>query len=193
MFYIQFLREINWEWLSSDKPDAIYSHAHRRRQHQPARVPKVGTSYFQKHTWHMFYIQYFKRIRLGMFSDMSEASKSTRPSPTRGYVIFLKTHILMFYIQFFKIYRLGMVSDMSENSKSCSSTTSTSLSPTSGYVIFSKTHMAHVLYPIFQENSIGNGLIYVRDLQVMLIDVDNVNLAKFIKWEQCHWVFDPDP
>ena len=76
MFYIQFLREINWEWLSSDKPDAIYSHAHRRRQHQPARVPKVGTSYFQKHTWHMFYIQYFKRIRLEMVSYMSETSKS---------------------------------------------------------------------------------------------------------------------
>ena len=77
-----------------------------------------------------------------------------------------------------------MVSGMSETSKSCSSTSTTSTrpSPTSGYVIFSKTHMTHVLYPIFREKSIGNGLRYVRGLQVMLIDVDNVNQAESHKW-----------
>ena len=32
----------------------------------------------------------------------------------------------------------------------------------------------HTWY-IFQEDSIGNGLGYVRGLQVMLIEVDNVN------------------
>ena len=37
--------------------------------------------------------------------------------------------------------------------------------------------MTHVLYPIFQEKSIGNGLRYARGLQVLLIDVDNVNQA----------------
>ena len=90
----------------------------------------------------------------------------------------------MFYIQFFERNRLGMVSGMSETSKSCSSTSTTSTrpSPTSGYVIFSKTHMTHVLYPIFREKSIGNGLRYVRGLQVMLIDVDNVNQAESHKW-----------
>ena len=60
-----------------------------------------------------------------------------------------------------------MVSDISCSS---TSTTSTRLSPTSRYVIF----MTCVLYPIFQEKSIGNGLRYVRGLKVMLIDVDNV-------------------
>ena len=73
---------------------------------------------------------------------------------------------------------MGMVSDMSEASKSCSSkSTSTRPTPKIGYFIFSKTHMTHVLYSIFQEKSIGNGLRYVRGLQVMLIDVDNVNQA----------------
>ena len=42
--------------------------------------------------------------------------------------------------------------------------------------------MTHVLYPIFREKSIGNGLRYVRGLQVMLIDVDNVNQAESHKW-----------
>ena len=42
--------------------------------------------------------------------------------------------------------------------------------------------MAHVLYPIFQEKSIGNALKYVRGLLVMLIDVDNVNQAESHKW-----------
>ena len=132
--------------------------------------------------------QCFKRNRLRMVSGMSEAFKScsststtsTRPSPTSGYIIFQKHTWHMFYIQFFERNRLGMVSGMSETSKSCSSTSTTSTrpSPTSGYVIFSKTHMTHVLYPIFQEKSIGNGLRYVRGLQVMLIDVDNVNQAE---------------
>ena len=39
-----------------------------------------------------------------------------------------------------------------------------------------------MLYPIFYEKSIGNGLRYVRGLQVMLIDVDNVNQAESHKW-----------
>ena len=43
-----------------------------------------------------------------------------------------------------------------------------------------KTHMTHVLYPIFQEKSIGDGLRYVRGLQVMLIDVNNVNQATHV-------------
>ena len=34
----------------------------------------------------------------------------------------------------------------------------------------------------FLEKSIGNGLRYVRGLQVMLIDVDNVNQAESHKW-----------
>ena len=42
--------------------------------------------------------------------------------------------------------------------------------------------MEHVLYPIFQEKSIGNALKYVRGLLVMLIDVDNVNQAESHKW-----------
>ena len=42
--------------------------------------------------------------------------------------------------------------------------------------------MKHVLYPIFQEKSIENGLRYVRGLQVKLIDGDNVNQAKYHKW-----------
>ena len=42
--------------------------------------------------------------------------------------------------------------------------TSTRPSSTSGYVIFSKTHVAHVLYSIFQEKLIGNGLRYARGL-----------------------------
>ena len=45
-----------------------------------------------------------------------------------------------------------------------------------------KTHITHVLNPIFQEKSIGNGLRYIRGLQVMLIDVDNVNQADSHKW-----------
>ena len=45
-------------------------------------------------------------------------------------------------------------------------------SPTSGYVIFSKTYMTHVLHPIFQEKSTGNGLRYVRGPQVGLVDID---------------------
>ena len=62
------------------------------------RVPQVGMSYSQKHTCHMFYTQFFNRNRLGMVSDMSEASKScpststtsTRPSTISGYYIFSK-------------------------------------------------------------------------------------------------------
>ena len=42
--------------------------------------------------------------------------------------------------------------------------------------------MTHVLYPIFQEKLIGNVLRYVRGLQVLLIDVDNVDLAESHKW-----------
>ena len=42
----------------------------------------------------------------------------------------------------------------------------------------SQKHMVHVLYPIFQEKSIWNGLRYVRGLQSMLIDADNVNQAE---------------
>ena len=100
------------------------SHAHRRRQQQPGRVRQVGTSYFQKHTWHMFYTEYFKRNRLEMVSDMSDASKlclsmSTRPSPTNVYEFQKLTYTChMFYIgiQFFKRNRLRMIPDMSEAS-----------------------------------------------------------------------------
>ena len=45
--------------------------------------------------------------------------------------------------------------------------------------------MTHVFNPIFQEKSIGNGLRYVRGLQVLLIDVDNVNEAEYHK-KVCH-------
>ena len=45
--------------------------------------------------------------------------------------------------------------------------------------------MEHVLYQFFQEKSIGNCLRYVRGLQVMIIDVDNVNQAKSHEWV-CH-------
>ena len=88
-------------------------------------------------------------------------------SPTSGYIIFSKTHMAhMFYTLFFKRNQLGMVSDMSEASKSFSSTSTMSTRPslTSGLVIFLKTHMAHVLCPILQEKSIGNGLTYVRGI-----------------------------
>ena len=37
--------------------------------------------------------------------------------------------------------------------------------------------MEHVLYQFFQEKSIGNCLRYVRGLQVMLMNIDNVNQA----------------
>ena len=109
----------------------------------------------------------------------------------------------MFYIQLFKcvchilrntlgtcfipnfpreINGLGYVRSGASKSGPSTSATSTRPSPTSGYVIFSKTYMSHVLYPIFQEKSTGNGLRYVRGLQVMPIDVDNVNQAKYHKW-----------
>ena len=65
------------------------SHAQRRRQLQPGRVPQAGT---------------LKRHRLGIVLDMSGAFKScsltsttlTRPSPTSGYSYFKthKTHFL---------------------------------------------------------------------------------------------------
>ena len=69
---------------------------------------------------------FFKRIRLGMVSDMSEASKpcssksttSTRPTPKIWYFIFSKTHLVHVYIQFTKRNRLGMVSDMATKSHS---------------------------------------------------------------------------
>ena len=80
-FISNFSREIDWEW--SQICQRPLSHAHRRRQRQPGRVPQVGTPYFQKHIWHMFYIQFFKRNRLGMVSDMSEASKSCPSTLTK--------------------------------------------------------------------------------------------------------------
>ena len=39
--------------------------------------------------------------------------------------------------------------------------------------------MTHVLCPIFQEKSIGNGLRYVRGLQVMLADAVDVDKQDF--------------
>ena len=72
----------------------------------------------------------------------------------------------MFYIHFFKINRLGMVSDMSEarqvmpidvGKRSRLGMVSVMPSPTSG----SKARMVHVLYLIFLEKSIENGLRYV--------------------------------
>ena len=68
-------REINWECLS-DMLRGLLVILIDVRQHQPGQIPQVGTSYFQKHTWHMFRIQIFKRNRLRMVSDMSEASKT---------------------------------------------------------------------------------------------------------------------
>ena len=74
-----------------------------------AESHKWGRHILKKHIRHMFYIQFFKRNRLRLVSDMSEASKScsststpsTRRRPTNGYVIFKKKHIWhMFYIQF---------------------------------------------------------------------------------------------
>ena len=144
-FIFNFSREIDWEWSQiCQRPP---SYAHRRRQPQPGRIPQVDISYFKKHIWRMFHIQFFKRNRFGRVSDMSEASQS------------------------------------------CSSTSTTSTRPslTSGYVIFKKKHMTHVLYPIFQEKSIGKGLRYVRGLLVMFIDVDNVNVTESHKWVLHIW------
>ena len=46
-FVSNFSREIDWEWSQvCQRPP---SHAHRRPQRQPGRVPQVGTSYFQEH------------------------------------------------------------------------------------------------------------------------------------------------
>ena len=46
-FISNFSREIDLEWSQiSQRPP---SHAHRRRQRRPGRVPQVGTSYFKKH------------------------------------------------------------------------------------------------------------------------------------------------
>ena len=43
-------------------------------------------------------------------------------------------------------------------------------------------HVWHIfLYPVFQEISIENGLSYIRGLQIMLINVDNINQVKFHK------------
>ena len=51
--------------------------------------------------------------------------------------------------------------------------------------------MAHVLYPIFQEKLIANGLRYVRDLQVMLIDVNQAESHKsyFKKTHMTHVLY----
>ena len=109
----------------------------------------------------------------------------------------------MFYIQLFKwvchilknthgtcfvpnfpreINGLGYVRSGASKSGSSTSATSTRPSPISGYVIFSKRYMTHILYPIFQEKSNGNGLRFVRGLQVIPIDVDNVYQAESSKW-----------
>ena len=45
--------------------------------------------------------------------------------------------------------------------------------------IFKDAH-SHVLHPIFQDIPIGNGLRYVRKLQVMLLD--NINQPESHKW-----------
>ena len=49
---------IDWEWSHIYRRH--HSHAHRR-QRQPGLAPQVGTSYFQKQTWHMFCIDFFKK------------------------------------------------------------------------------------------------------------------------------------
>ena len=92
-FISYFSRVIDWEW--SQVCHSPPSHAHRRRKCQPGRVPQMNNiiknthgKYFisnisshahwrwqrqpclsqlvhQKHTWHMFDIQFFKRNWLG--------------------------------------------------------------------------------------------------------------------------------
>jgi len=57
-FISNFSREIDWEWSQiCQRPP---SHAHRRRQRQPGRVPQVGTSYF-KNTHDTCFISNFLR------------------------------------------------------------------------------------------------------------------------------------
>ena len=48
----------------------------------------------------------------------------------------------------------------------------------SEFVKLSKACMAHVLYLIFREKLIDNGLRNVIGLKVMLTDIDNVNYAE---------------
>ena len=58
VLYPIFSREIDWEWSQvCQRPP---SHAHRRRQRQPGRVPQVGTSYF-KNTHDTCFISNFLR------------------------------------------------------------------------------------------------------------------------------------
>ena len=46
-----FLREIDWKWPQiCQRPP---SHAHRRRQRQPGRVPQGSMSYLKKHMTHV--------------------------------------------------------------------------------------------------------------------------------------------
>ena len=46
MFYVYFLRGIDWE--GSQCCQNALGHTHRRRQHQPGRVQQVGSQCFQK-------------------------------------------------------------------------------------------------------------------------------------------------
>ena len=67
-FISNFSIEIDWE--RSQICQRPPSHAHRRRQPQPGRVPQLGTSYFRKHTYmtHILYPIIFqeKSIRKGL-------------------------------------------------------------------------------------------------------------------------------
>ena len=70
-FISNFSREIIRNGLKYIR-GLLVMQAHRRRQHQLGL--QVGTSLFQKQTWHMFDIQLFQKNL--MVSNMSEAFKS---------------------------------------------------------------------------------------------------------------------
>ena len=105
MFNTQFFKRNQLGIISDMSGQGPPSHAHRRRQ-RPIR----GYDIFSK--THMIHVScpIFKRNRLRMVSDMSEASKScpststtsTRPSPSSGYVIFSETHMVPVLYPIFK-------------------------------------------------------------------------------------------
>ena len=141
------------------------------------------------------FISNFKRNRLGMVSDMSEASQvmlidvdNLNQAESHKWVrhILKNTYVTCFISNF------SIEIDW-ERSQICQRPPSHAHRrrqpqpgrvPQLGTSYFRKhTYMTHILYPIiFQEKSIRKGLRYVRGLLVMLIDVDNVNQAESHKW-----------
>ena len=107
---LRYVRGLQVKLIDGDNVNQAKYHKWVRQRRQPVIARQRVRQNYQKHIWHMFYIQFFKRNRLRIVSDISEASTScpststtsTRPIPSSGYVIFSKTHMAHVYIQFFK-------------------------------------------------------------------------------------------